>query len=104
MWTSLILSTLFLAATYAAEDVDDKRVDVEEPKKIGIVYFVQLLNKPQTSPTGTLEDEAINDAVNNKLPTSDFAQKNPRKGLLLIRPLLISEADLKEEKATADVS
>lgn len=99
MWSCLILSSIFFVATFAAEDVDIiKSTDVEEPKKIGIVYFVQLLNQPSVLPRENLDDDVINEAVNNKLPTSDFVQENPRRGLLLIRPLLINEADLRDEK------
>lgn len=106
---SLVSLLLFLTATVAFASDDDTSspsASEDEPKKIGIVYFVQLLNQPPlVQPTGELNQADVNDAVNNKLPTRDFAQANPNTGLLLIRPLIIAEQNEKdEEERTSKVS
>lgn len=98
MWQRLALTTLLLVAAAATAQEEDAEAG-QQPKKIGIVYFVQLLNQPPL-PTSReeVDIETLDDGINNKLPTQDFAHKNPRTGLLLIRPLLITAVQPTQEQ------
>lgn len=89
MWYGSVLLLLAAASLSASEEAKTNEAPPvpEAPRKIGIVYLVQLL----TPREDVLTPPAVTDGVSNSIPTNDFARETPASGLLLIRPLIIAE-------------
>lgn len=88
MWYGSVLLLLAAASLSASEEAKTLETPATEtPRKLGIVYFVQLLAPRED----VLTPPAVEDGVSNSIPTNDFARESPATGLLLIRPLIIAE-------------